>query len=737
MLINNISIPKNVIKISKENNSSTYRENRKRISISQNRSNILKSQSSYNEITKKDSSQINSLPKLNQKSVYNSILTTPNNKNKPKKILDEAYKSSSPLKLRLKLDNNDKNKNKIKFRIPNRTENNFFNFKKSLKKTSLSKPQINEEKNNNNEGTNYNILDSIKDLKLFNKRELIKNTEDYDYSIIIKKLDNWDKDHCTKSKDDLYSLYKTLSNYYKKNNLVEELNNLNILDNMLKEKVNYYKYRENKIYGILGNKSKIKNNENKNPDNNEQSKVSELNSLIISKLNKDYGKNKIYYQNEMMKEKLNYENRLHRELVFINNIILNKKLIKNEKNKEIKNIFTEKNRMETEVEKIKANYMKDYWILLEKYSNEQNNIASEKLIEIKQIEENKNADEVVRKSVKRKTKKMLSNEMKELDFIHKNRISTINTEMKMEVNKIKEQNKIKFEELDKKKEKLEIELKILNDELNYYKTINEELLREHQLYYLDILKKGTDCRTDGLVWAVKNLMELQVNLEYHHFPKYLTHEQIDYLKKLAKLILDENELKIILKVLKKKQRNYKEKESVEYMNLFDNIASKKINKNEKYNNYINKKDKYSYNERILLIKKEIDKKFMKIYKDNEKALKLYLGKSLEDEKLQNFIYYVKKELYNNSNQIFLKENKVSIIDAFMGKTKNKDLFELIISITKKLYDIEQKKKFLIKKEKENYVESIKNNINGNNSQTLNFIYNKEIIKNCLFGDKIE
>ena len=42
---------------------------------------------------------------------------------------------------------------------------------------------------------------------------------------------------------------------------------------------------------------------------------------------------------------------------------------------------------------------------------------------------------------------------------------------------------------------------------------------------------------------------------------------------------------------------------------------------------------------------------------------------------------------------------------------------------------------MIKKEKENFLESYKTN--GNNSQSINYIYNKEMIKRCLFGNKIE
>ena len=54
------------------------------------------------------------------------------------------------------------------------------------------------------------------------------------------------------------------------------------------------------------------------------------------------------------------------------------------------------------------------------------------------------------------------------------------------------------------------------------------------------LKKGYDCRKEELIWIVYNLLELKAPLEYHHFIKYLMHEQIDYLKKYAKAQLKQD-----------------------------------------------------------------------------------------------------------------------------------------------------------------------------------------------------
>ena len=731
-----ILLPKNNTTKNKETNESTFREHQRKNSITQNKSNNHINLTTLDPSNIKDSFYMSNLPHLNSKIMSKNIFSTPTSHKISKQIISEH---KSPLPLKLKLKNNIEKIYKIK--VPNSMDKNYINFTEILKKQN-NKLKINTEVNNFFKN-NIEKEDTINNLKSFNKTGVIKKTIDYDYSLIIKQLDNWDKDHCIKNKNDFLSLYDTLSNYYKRNNLSEEENNLNFVDNMIKQKINYSKYRENKEYVVFQNKPKLINSKNMSKDNevsdkNDQSKGDFLNSLIKNNLNKDNPKNKIDFFNKMMKERLNYENQLHNELVFVNNIIYNKKDLKKEKNKELNSLFVEQDKLRHKYEQKKAKSMKEFYQKLENINLEYNNMVYEKLNESKNAQENKNINEPLKKYEKKKTKFILNTEMKDLEFKNQNKISGINNEMKVEADKIKKEYHKIYEEMSKKKDKLEYEMKIINDELNYYKNINEELQKEHQVYYLNILKKGNDCRKDGLVWVVKNLLELQINLEYHHFPKYLSHEQINYLKKLATLILEETELKIILKILKKKQKDTRVIQNIEYMNLFETMTNEQQSKfkgEKDMKNNVEKKEIKRYEEELLLIKKEIDKKFCKVYKDNEEALKFYLGKSLEEEKLQNLIFYIKKALYNNNNNTFLNGNKSSIIDAFIGKTKNKDIFELIINITKRLHEIEQKKNSMIKKEKENFLESYKTS--GNNSQSLNYIFNKEMIKRCLFGNKIE
>ena len=693
---------KSILKNKNKENNSLNNENLKNNNNSQIKSNNYLNQSLF--------------PQINNNTINEQMFTNSNiNKNSNKSLLSK-YMSS--------IKNND-NKNKVKFEDINQKGISYLSFRQALRKKTKSKTD--------KDGRNHNLLDDIKAINNFNKKELYENAIDYDYSLIIKKLDNWDKEHCIKNKMDLFSLHNTLNNYYKNNNLIEEQKNLKTMDNMLQEKINYYRYKENKTYGILGKKSKNKNNIVKKSDSaeiNENNKKIMFNSLIINNLNKTYTKNKIDFFNKMNKEKIKYEHQLHKEIIFVNNIIYNKKYIKKQKTKEIDNFFKELEKLKNEYENKIENYKKEYYYKYREVYQEQNTIISEKLNETK-YNYNKSKSE----SPKKKLKKDITNEIKALEFRKKTRMNTIQSEMKKVIDKIKSEYNLKYEELYKRKEKLENELNIINGELNYYRIINDELLREHQFYYLDVLKKGKDCRNEGLVWVVKKLFELQINLEYHHFPKYLTHEQINYLKKLAYLTLEENELKIILKILKKKQKDDRENTKIEYMNFFDTLTNDEPKyKNERNNRNLDKQLK-TYDEETLLIKRKIDKKFLKVYKNNEEALKFYLTKTLEDEKLQTIIYYIKKALYNNNNS-FVKENKISIIEAFLGKTKNKDLFGLILGITKRLYDIEQSKKSMINKEREYYIDRTKIN-NGINIQTYDHPSNRELIKNCLFGNKID
>ena len=100
---------------------------------------------------------------------------------------------------------------------------------------------------------NFKYQYLLKKLQKYYNNENIKikikeNKEEFkDYSIIMKHLEKWDKEHCYKNKDksDITLLFRSLINYYKDNNLINEEKNLYNIENMLKEKPGFKQFLYN------------------------------------------------------------------------------------------------------------------------------------------------------------------------------------------------------------------------------------------------------------------------------------------------------------------------------------------------------------------------------------------------------------------------------------------------------------------------------------------------------------
>ena len=246
------------------------------------------------------------------------------------------------------------------------------------------------------------------------------------------------------------------------------------------------------------------------------------------------------------------------------------------------------------------------------------------------------------------------------------------------------------------------------------------------------LKKGYDCRREGLVWIVANLLELQIPLEYHHFPKYLKPEQIDYLKKYANLKLKQNELKIIINVLKKKRNTQKMKDILKCMDVIDTIIDIDNNENEENFNNINKNE--NINKEYIIAKNNINRKFMKIYKDNIDIMKNYIVKDAENVEYQHIINELKKDLYHGSNSD-INKSKRDVLSVFMGDNKNKNFFQFLLDIKSNYQYLEEEKDKLFQNEKNNYLELVNNN--QYHKATISNVVKNEMIKRCLFGTRLD
>ena len=732
------------------------------------------------------------LPKINlQNNNYDPKLTESNLKSS----LASTFYSTNEKKQKPKLitEYNFKNKNKVIYKYVINKQMSYLKKKKNLE-INPTYFDIKKTKNNNNDIDLY-IKEDYENLNI---------NRDNEYSNLIKKLDRWDEDNCLVKSNDKITLYNNLNKFYKKKSMFQELKNLNTMESLLKSKTNYDKllkdrldYKNNKINSdilVPKNGKDHKNLFNHNYKRNERNRKAEI--------------NKFQFETDdlrLLSEKIKYETQLHNDLIFVNSILYNKKLLKTENLKRLEELYKARAELKNAYDKNYNYNMKDYWSRYDEYEhrykklenlitsqskkdleNEENDKENlnekdkEEEIDNNQIkdEEEKNNKETLEKmdnstdennirnknrkfhytspsprkksnrkvatntdvGIKRTHNRKLSSSqtkfMKEMNFIKATKINTINFEMKKKMERLRLDYQKKIKEIDEIQVNLEEEIKINKNEISYYKQVNEELIKEYRNYYLKILKKGNDHRKEGLVWVVKNLLELQINLEYQHFPKYLTHEQIDYLIELAHLLLEQSELIIIIKVLRKKQTTTYIDENIQAYNMLDkymeeHIKEKNITGNNKRKSLMG--DKNIYEKNMYAIIDEIDKKFDKVYKNNKEIVKHYLEKNEEDVKLRNALEHIKKGLYNSDK--FIKENQASILDAFIGNSKNKDFFSFILNIRNRLNQLEVIITNLIKKEKDYYIEQIQKY----NSATKNFDINfyKEVIKKSLFGEKFE
>ena len=670
------------------------------------------------------------------------------------------------------------NNNKIKVKRPSLLK---------LKKNLVS--DLNSLRTENNI-PNYTSKDRLSNIKaIFTKKENNKNDylkkdlkklDDniYKYSVMIKNLDMWDKDHCHDNKTrENSNQFNLLYEYFDEHNLSQEKSDLLYASNIIKVRhENNNNDNENKqknkiMMDLMKGRKKERGNIFRSSIYNKQLKLGEL---FDKKYTKEFDDNfdldpdtlnllledqmKSMFYNQIIKDRIKYEKQLHDDLLKINNIIFKRKNIKEEKTKKLKEYYAELTKLKKEYDNEYTKNRKTYWIRYDSYEHYYKNLKEtgnlnyhiqlrkkaeyEDLLESGKrmsIRDETLEGKIIYKSPspkKRKTsivdKNILSiykNSLKSLESEKNMKLLQMNNEMNAKLREIENYYGTKMNKINNIKKRLENDIKILKLELNYYKGINDELVHEHKVYYMNKLKKGYDCRKEGLMWVVYNLLELQVPLEYHHFPKYLTHEQIDYLKKYAKAQLKQDELKIIINTLKKKQNTQKMKDVLKCMDVIDNIYDFENKNILELNEENNINNKY-----FIDAKMKIDKKFLKLYQDNIDIMKNFLFKNVESIEFDKVIKEFKKDIYHGSNSD-INKSKRDVLNVFMGDKNNKNFFNFLVDIKANYQRLENEKEQLFEKEKINYFKLIESNMN--NKTSIDNVVKNEMIKRCLFGTRLE
>ena len=499
----------------------------------------------------------------------------------------------------------------------------------------------------------------------------------------VLKLNSWEKENLLNVLKISKILYTTLSQYYKEHNEINKQNEINEYKKILSSRnydiaklLNSNTGKPNKIFqnfikrnqqeqgSILFNTiSKTKTRFNINALNKRDIRANlGVDTTQLEENNNDIDFNTNYY-NKVIKEKIKEEERMRSELFNISLKLYNKK---NEHSK----LLNDLNEIYKNIDDLHL-----------KFNNDKNNIKKA-ILKNQEVFEKQKIEKSISKVdlMKEISKHALENNKLEEKLHKKYKIYQLN---------------LKIKEHDKKI--LSNKIIICKKEEDYIKLVNMIILKEQRDYYLEILKRGYDSRNDGLSWCVKNLLEMQVNLEYHHFPKFLSHEHCDYLIKIANILLEESQLKIILKTIKKKHEKIQNDETQEKFNKIADYSTGIVHtKKNIIDLEVEKLKEQKRKENT--IAERINTMFNKIYKKYEEAFKVIMEKKNEELKIERITANLRETLIENGgedNKNFQELNKVLLF--LENNQSSKEYLEIILILRSRL-DYLKKQKYELKSE---------------------------------------
>ena len=517
------------------------------------------------------------------------------------------------------------------------------------------------------------------------KNNYEKMREDFEalntYKYEIKKLENWDFEHCQRDKMRKYISKEKISKILKNPensqmkwyiDIKNDKKQLKLMcrNKHLKEFFNKIEQEQKVIYlqscsikkdfnfDIFNNKYEIKNEEKE-----ENKKMRQ-----------------IEFYKEVMREKLKVEEMFHSELTNCAEEVHLYRIKKKEATIELYGINLEINEVLQKEQNVKKIYernmskMHEYndvlSILKMNIDNNKNNDKNKSpkkekkdlhsktpkikqqllnAIKLENINNEHKRQAMRRGSILMDTKKMIENKkekkykfnLEKLDltaFNEKADLFQLQSDLLAQKNEIENIFRKQMSKIAEEKNNLEIKFKDKKSEIKdltaLYKKAKSNLdLRIQTLsgYYYQILKKGIDVRKNGLTWIVVKLMELRVYVDKHYFPLYLDDEEMSYILRVGVKIHELNELIKLFQLLKEKQ---------------------KILRDKHINDEINKEKEFQSNDLLELLKK------------SKRKIGNNYAKYIEDIQIK----------YENVINICLNENRE---EANINKIKN-DLKEQIL-----------------------------------------------------------
>jgi hypothetical protein len=289
---------------------------------------------------------------------------------------------------------------------------------------------------------------------------------------------------------------------------------------------------------------------------------------------------------------------------------------------------------------------------------------------------------------KKKIKRKTNSEIIEEKVRKYNEFNSIKNDLLLELKGYDDRFSLINEQLSKIIKKAKEKLKKCDDNKEYYKSLFVEFSNDQKKYYLDILKKGTDTRNQGLTWVVKRLIELKVNIDTNMFPPFLDNEQIEYIINISKLGFEKSQLKLILNVLKHRNRKTN---SQNFIHIY-NFSEKKNGVN--IRNFIKEKFKREF------FSNKFIEQMGNLYLKHEDFTKIIFEKKVEDNIIKNIVHENKTKLhqYAINKNIFDEKKEENFFKIFMEHQKQKRYFDDIIQINNRIKELNNFINLLTKEE---------------------------------------
>ena len=304
----------------------------------------------------------------------------------------------------------------------------------------------------------------------------------------------------------------------------------------------------------------------------------------------------------------------------------------------------------------------------------------------------------------------------------------------------------------KKKDDVHKQLFEINEELKIVHNNKKVLIDQLYKHYISLLQDGKDSRKEGLAWIIMEIFYLNKKIMASNFPKYLDHDCIHYLFKMAnlniKIIQIESKLKSKKEYLNKYIKNLSSNNS--FMNYFyddseDNPNNFEYNKKQLSSLISTFSNKFNTTSNIMLKENSNKEKHIQI-EDNNSSLQIKdhsifktskTSPSINNnEKSDEYIYKnTKKKQYRiNELEKYFELSNSSNNNIYKGNdTLKSNEYQTYFNLSNDLFELKQEKDKL----KLNEMDRIFKEFQKNDYKQRYQVEKKTVISALIGEDNIE